>query len=299
MNKTLVILAAGMGSRFGGLKQIEPVGPSKEIIADYSVYDAIRAGFNKVVFVIKEENYEYFKEHISSKYEDKIQVEYAFQSLDKIPSDVTIPPNREKMWGTTHALLCAKEHVHEPFVMINADDFYGSSPYKIASDFFENNHDEYEYLTVNYPFIKASSKNGKVNRGLVTVKDGYVTDMDECYIEILPDKIIATSYKTKISQIIEENHPVSVNFFALKPSIFALLEEDFNEFIHGNLDESCESFIPNTIKKYMALNKIKFKASISDSSWLGITYKEDLEELKSDILKLIAEKEYPENLWGK
>lgn len=295
--KTLVILAAGMGSRFGGIKQIEPVGSNGEIIADYSIYDSIRAGFTKVVFVIKKENYDYFKTHITAKYADKIKVEFAFQSLDDIPSDVKIPASRTKPLGTTHALLCAKSLVQEPFIMINADDFYGYEPYKIASRFIEESTDSYEYLTVNYEFCKANSKNGKVNRGIVNVKDDYVDFIDECSVETYPDKIIATSYETKISKEVPKNQPVSLSFFCFKPSIFALLEEDFNEFIHGEITDTNERILTNTIKKYIIDGTIKFKSELTSSKWLGVTYKDDLQELKESIVELVNNKEYPNNLW--
>lgn len=297
-DKTLVILAAGMGSRFGGLKQIEPVGPHGEIIADYSIYDAIRAGFTKVVFVIKEENYDYFKENITSKYGDQIKVEYAFQSLEKIPRDVILPSTRVKMLGTGHALLCAKEYINEEFVMINSDDFYGQSAYKIASEFLSDSTEDYEYMSVNYPFYLATSKNGKVNRGVVTIKDHYVINIDECSITPETDKIIAKSYKTNEEKEISKDQPVSLNFFAFKPSIFKILEREFNDFIHGYLDDNSEFFLTDVIKKSLLNKEIKIKSELSTSSWLGITYKEDLDELKNSLKEMINKGIYPEDLWG-
>ena len=295
--KTLVILAAGMGSRFGGLKQIEPVGPNKEIIADYSVYDAIRTGFTKVVFVIREEHFEYFKENITNKYADKIEVSFAFQELDRVPSDIIVPNTRRKMFGTTHALLCAKDLVNSPFVMINSDDFYGRSAYEIAADFLDNNDISNEYLAVNYPISLASSKNGKVNRGVVKVENGYVVDIDESVITVTNDKIIALSGKTGEEKKIFKDQPVSLNFFGFKESVFKLLEDDFNEFIHGEITDTNECFLPTTIKKNIYNGNVKLKAEVSSSRWLGVTYKEDLEELKQDIQKLIENGEYPDRLW--
>lgn len=296
-NKTLVILAAGMGSRFGGLKQIEPVGPNGEIIADYSVYDAINAGFNKVVFVIKEEHLDYFKENITKNYENKIQVEFVFQSLDKIPNDVVLPDTREKMLGTGHALLVAKEKVNEPFIMINSDDFYGASAYKIAADFLDNNKDEYEYMSVNYPFYLATTENGKVNRGLVTLDGEYVKTVEECTMNYHDGKVLAINKKTDEEMIVEKDHPVSINFYAFKPSFFTFLEKDFNTFIYSEIDDTKEYFLTDVIRDHINNGDIKFRNALSTSRWLGVTYREDLANLKDNILKLIREGEYPEDLW--
>lgn len=296
-DKTLVILAAGMGSRFGGLKQIEPVGPNGEIIADYSVYDALRAGFTKVVFVIREENLDYFKTHITAKYAHKIEVEFAIQSLKKIPSDVTLPKTREKMLGTGHALLCAKDKINGPFVMINADDFYGRSAYMLATKFFEEETDDYTYLSVDYPFYLAKSENGKVNRGVVSSQAGFITKIEESSIETVENRVIATSFATQKETEISPDQPVSLNFFCFKPTIFNFLEKDFDEFIHGPMTDKNELFITDTIKKYIETKDIRFKESISDSAWLGVTYKEDLVKLKESIKSLIANQEYKENLW--
>lgn len=295
--KTLVVLAAGMGSRFGGLKQIEPVGPNGEILADYSVYDAIRSGFTKVVFVIREEHLDYFKQNITNHYQGKIEVDFAFQALNKVPADVKVPATREKMWGTTHALLCAKDKVKSGFVMINGDDFYGLSSYQKAATFLDEVNDAYEYMTVNYPFCLASSENGKVNRGLVKAENGYVVNIDECVMEEIDGIIHALSYKTGEELIVDRTSPVSMNFFVFQNTVFELLEKDFNEFIHGEITEKNECFVPNTIKKYLSSGKIKFRAELAESKWLGITYKEDIDNVKEEILKLIEEGIYPNNLW--
>lgn len=294
---TLVIMAAGMGSRFGGLKQIEPVGPNGEIIADYSVYDAIRAGFDKVVFIIRESNLEYFKEHISSKFDNKIKVEYAFQELNRIPKDVKLPENRVKMLGTGHALLCAKNLIDSDFVLINSDDFYGSDSYKIASKFFEESKDDLEYLSVNYPFNITSSENGAVKRGVIFTKDEYMINNLECEISKNNGKYIAKELDSNNVFEIEENQAVSVNFFGLKKTFLKYLEEEFNEFIHGKIDEKNEFLLPTIIKKGIENNDYKVKCKISTSKWMGITYKEDLPKLKKDLQELIKKGEYPEKLW--
>ena len=294
---TLVIMAAGMGSRFGGLKQIEPVGPNGEIIADYSVYDAIRAGFDKVIFIIREENLEYFKEHISSKFDNKIKVEYAFQELNRIPKDVKLPENRVKMLGTGHALLCAKSLIDSDFVLINSDDFYGSDSYKIASKFFEESKDDLEYLSVNYPFNITSSENGAVKRGVIFTKDEYMINNLECEISKNNGKYIAQELDSNNVFEIEETQAVSVNFFGLKKTFLKYLEKDFNEFIHGKIDEKNEFLLPTIIKKGIENNDYKVKCKVSNSKWMGITYKEDLPKLKKDLQELIKKGEYPEKLW--
>src|SRR5574344_1213783 len=182
--RSLVVLAAGMGSRFGGIKQIEPVGPCGEILADYAVYDAKRYGFERVIFIIKKEHLDIFKEKICQKYMDKIEVCFAFQELNNIPSDVKIPEGRTKMLGTTHALLAAKPFIDGPFLMINADDYNGPDSFKLASEFFDKNELPNEYLTVNYPFKVTSSNNGKVKRGVCISEGDVVKNIIESEIEV-------------------------------------------------------------------------------------------------------------------
>lgn len=295
MEKTLVVLAAGMGSRFGGLKQIEPVGPSGEIIADYSVYDAIKCGFTKVVFIIKCENLTYFKENITNKYQDKIKVEFAFQSLDDFQDKV--PATRTKMLGTAHALYCAHTLVNEPFIMINADDYYGTESFKIASNFLDNSKDDYEYLSVSYPFINSTTDVGKVNRGLITEEAGIITDIEECSIEEVNGEIIATSKKDKTTTKINPLDPVTMNFFAFKPTIFKLIETDLQEFLKDGIDDATELILTDVIKNSIAHKKITFKTITTSSHWLGMTYKEDLPKVKKAINDLIKEGVYPNNLW--
>lgn len=291
-------MAAGMGSRFGGLKQIEPVGPNGEIIADYSVYDAIRTGFSKVIFIIRKENLEYFKNNICNKFADKIKVEYAFQELDMIPNDVTLPGGREKMLGTGHALYCAADKIDGDFVLINADDFYGLDSYKIAAEFFENSQNSTNYLTVNYPFAVTASKNGAVKRGVVfTDKDNYVTNNLECEISNASGKLIASVLNSSLEFEISEYQPVTVNFFGLRKSFLDILASEFNKFIHGNIDLKSEFLLPEVIREAIQEGKIKMQAKTSKSKWLGITYKEDLAYLKNNIKVLIEKGEYPENLW--
>lgn len=294
---TLVVLAAGMGSRYGGLKQIEPVGKFKEIIADYSVYDAIRAGFKKVVFIIRKENYDYFKENITNRYKDKIEIDFAFQELDMIPNNVTLPPDRVKMLGTGHALLCAKEKINGNFVVINADDFCGAEAFRLATKFFEESTDPFEYLSVNYPFITTSSDNGKVKRGVVVSDENYISKIIECEIDEINGKFIGHALYDDIEMEIDPYQPVAVNFFAFKSSFWPILEKYFLDFIHSDIGLDNEFLLPQILKLAIRDYNIKIKGVISNSTWLGLTYKEDLEKMKESINELIERGDYPSNLW--
>ena len=294
---TLVVMAAGMGSRFGGLKQIEPVGPSGEIIADYSVYDALRAGFNKVVFIIRKENLDYFKEHITSKFEDKIKVEFAFQELDMVPSDVKIPETREKMLGTGHAILCAKDVIDSNFVIINGDDFYGLDPFKKAKEFFDTEAKEGEYVTVNYPISMTMSKNGAVKRGVCYTEDGFVKDTIESEIRYENGKYIAKSLVDNHEFEITADTAVSMNFIGFEKDFLNLLEDKFNVFIHGEITDKNEFLIPEVLKELISEGKIKGIEKLAQNKWMGITYREDLEEFKENLNELIKNGDYPEKLW--
>jgi NDP-sugar pyrophosphorylase family protein len=295
--RSLVILAAGMGSRFGGLKQATPVGPSGEVIADYSVYDAIKNGFERVVFIIREEHTDIFKE-ITDKFKDKIEVCFAYQKLDAIPNDVVIPEGRTKMWGTTHALLAAKDFIDGPFVMLNADDFYGYDTFRQAKLFFDNKEYEDYYATVGYPFKTVSSKNGAVKRGIISISDGVVKDIIEAEIELTDKGNLAHPLDGSDAYYIEDDQPVSMNFLCFKPSIFNYLERDFNKFIYGPLNEKCECLIPDTLKGCINNNEITVKNFTTSAKWIGMTYKEDLVVVQDTIKEFIKEGIYPSNLWG-
>lgn len=294
--KTLVIMAAGMGSRFGGLKQIEPVGPSGEIIADYSVYDAKKAGFERVVFIIRKENEDYFKEHIISKFNDKIEVELAFQELSYIPEDVILPEGRVKMLGTGHALYCAQDYIDDDFIIINSDDFYGYDSFLQASKFLDNKNED--YMSVNYPFYVTMSKYGKVKRGVVKEDNGYVKEIIESEISVDGDKIIASSLVDGDIFEIEKDTPVAVNFFAFRKSFLNVLNQEFDKFIHGDIDLKSEFLLPDILKCGLAEKKFKVRCATSKSKWIGMTYKEDEEDVKRSINELISLGEYPNNLWG-
>ncbi len=293
--KTLVIMAAGMGSRFGGLKQIEPVGPSKEIIADYSVYDAKKAGFEKVIFIIRKEHEEYFKTNIINKYKN-IKIELAFQELDCIPSDVTLPKDRVKMLGTGHALYCARDLIDDDFVLINADDFYGYNSYEVALNFFAENQED--YLSVNYPYCVTKSEHGKVKRGVVKEEKGFIQDIIECEITEKENMVIARSLITNEEFPINQDTLVSVNFFGLRKNFLPLLEQEFDKFIHGNIDLNSEFLLPEVLKMGIKNKTFRICSKASKSKWIGMTYKEDLALVKESINKLIEEGEYPDDLWN-
>lgn len=294
--KTLVIMAAGMGSRFGGLKQIEPVGPSGEIIADYSVYDAKKAGFERVVFIIRKENEDYFKEHIINKFNDKIEVELAFQELSYIPEDVILPEGRVKMLGTGHALYCAQDCIDDDFIIINSDDFYGYDSFLQASKFLDSKNED--YMSVNYPFYVTMSKYGKVKRGVVKEDNGYVKEIIESEISVDGDKIIASSLVDGDIFEIEKDTPVAVNFFVFRKSFLNVLNQEFDKFIHGDIDLKSEFLLPDILKCGLAEKKFKVRCATSKSKWIGMTYKEDEEDVKKSINELISLGEYPNNLWG-
>ena len=299
---TLVIMAAGMGSRFGGLKQVEPVGPNGEFILDYSVYDAIRAGYEKVVFIIKEENYDLFRDTVGKRIESKIKVEYAFQKLEDVPSFVNIPETRVKPWGTSHAILSAKDFVNEPFIVINADDFYGYQPYKILKEFMDNNKNNYDYAMVGYIVKNTLSENGASKRGICSKNDdNYLTSLVETSVERTNNKIIATPLEGDEKPFeVQEQDLVSMNIWGFKPSLFKLLEDEMQSFFKENSDklEKCEFLIPSSISKRINEGKVTVKVLETNERWYGITYKEDKEDLVNAINKMIEEGKYPKDLWN-
>ena len=299
---TLVIMAAGMGSRFGGLKQVEPVGPNGEFILDYSVYDAIRAGYEKVVFIIKEENYELFRNTVGKRIEAKIKVEYAFQKLDDIPEFVKIPESRVKPWGTSHAILSAKKYVTEPFTVINADDFYGFDPYKKIKEYYDSNPKDNEYVMIGYSANNTLTENGAVKRGVCNKdENNYLTNLIESSVKEENGEITATPLDNKISPFkIEKDTLVSMNVWGFNTSIFSYLEEEMQSFFKDNENnlETCEFLLPDSIFKKIEEEKITVEVLPTDEKWYGITYKEDKENLVDSINKMITKGKYPKNLWN-
>ena len=297
-DKTLLILAAGMGSRFGGLKQIEPIGPNGEFIIDYSIYDAIKEGFNKVVFVIKKENFEIFKNTVGNRVSKLIKVEYAFQDINDLPDGYSVPEGREKPWGTTHAILAAKDLIHEPFAVINSDNFYGIESIHLLSKLLDKVTDR-EYGLVSYYLKNTLSENGTVKRGVCKIKNGYLDKLIESKIEVIDGKMMASPLDGSSKFEASEMEQVSVNLFAFSNDIFPLLEESFKSFLedHKNNLETCESIITDIVQKLNLENTIKVMIEKTNLTFCEITYQSDLQELKNTILSKIKSGEYPNNLW--
>ena len=292
--KTLLIMAAGMGSRFGGLKQIEPVGPNGEFIIDYSVCDAIKAGFTKVVFIIKKENYDLFRETIGKRFEHKINVYYAFQEKEFLPENYTCPIDRVKPWGTAHAVMCAKEYVNSNFLVINSDDFYGEDAYLKASEFLDEVDDNSrEYAIIGYEVGNTINETGSVKRGVLKSQNGYLTDIIESLIEC-NDKIVASPLNGMPAFTIKKDDLVSMNMVCFTKEIFNYLEDNFKKFLDENKDNilKCEYLIPDILDKSIKENQCKVRLIKTNAKWLGVTYKEDLDKIKNEIKKLILEKKY-------
>ena len=293
---SLVIMAAGMGSRFGGLKQATPISDEGYFIIDYSIYDAIKSGIKRVVFVIKKENLELMKETIGKRLEGKIEVCYAFQELDDIPTSKVFK-DRVKPWGTVQAVLCARKYVKGDFIVINADDFYGYNAYKNAVEFLNNNNEDYNYASIAYEFIKSTTGTNDVKRGVLKLNNDIAEEIIESKISFVDDKIIAYPLNNDPSFEINKNTLVSMNMFAFKYDVFNLLEEYFKEFFEGEVSLTSEALLPQCIFLNIKKGIVKLHAVDSQSTWLGMTYKEDLEFVKDEIKKLEDKNMYPHKLW--
>jgi len=287
-----------MGSRYGGLKQLDQVGPGGEAIIDYSLYDAIRAGFGKVVFVIRTDFADEFKARFEPNLKNRIITRYVYQSLDKIPPGSLINPDREKPWGTSHATLMAGTAVKEPMAVINADDFYGNKAYQVMADFLNTSTDENEYAMIGYNVANTLSEFGTVSRGVCnTDQNGNLTTVVE-RTKIKRDIDGIFYYENNDRFKLEENTPVSMNFWGLKPDVFKYLNQGFKEFLaqHGNELKS-EYYIPLLINDNIVKGNICTKVLQCDSPWFGVTYKEDKPIVEKRIRELISSGAYPENLW--
>jgi NDP-sugar pyrophosphorylase family protein len=294
---TLLVLAAGMGSRYGGLKQIDPVGPAGETIIDYSIFDALRAGFGKVVFVIRKDIEEAFRETVGSRFEKRVAVDYAFQSLEDIPPRFTVPAGRTKPWGTTHAILAGAGAVHEPFAAINADDFYGAESFRVIAGHLTSGSPE--YAMIGFILRNTLSEFGTVARGVCELADGdYLKSIVE-YLAIARDgdSVKNTDATGQVTHL-TGNEPVSLNFWGFTPRVFDQLRESFETFLEQNgSDPKRECLIPTTMNDLVAAGRARVKVLPAEGSWFGVTYREDRPRVIESIRGLIAAGQYPEKLW--
>jgi len=299
MKPTLLVLAAGMGSRYGGLKQIDPVGPNGEIILDYSIFDALRAGFGKVVFVIRHDIERDFRALVSKRWEDKVQVEYAFQQLDAIPAPFTVPEGRVKPWGTGHAILSAADKIAEPFSAINADDFYGQSGYALLGKALAQDSDPAVHYMVGYPLKKTLSEFGTVARGICRVENGILQ-------EVVERTKIASLGGGRARNDEGDGHPIdftgdeiaSMNFWGFKPSLFEELRTRFTTFLKNRGTElKSEFFIPFVVEELIVEGKASVKVLESRDSWFGVTYRDDKPAVQENIRSLIKAGAYPEHIF--
>ncbi len=300
MDLTLLVLAAGMGSRYGGLKQLDQVGPSGETIIDYSVYDAIEAGFNKVVFIIRRDIEKEMKELLFDKYSKKIKVEYVFQELDHIPEGVEVPADRVKPWGTGHAVLMAKDVIHEPFVVINADDFYGKSAFKVVADYMKSQGQGStgKNCMAGYRLQNTLSEHGSVSRGVCKVNDQneLIEIIERTKIAWKEEKIVADDQGTDLK--LDGDLFVSMNFWGFTPDVFPELESEFKKFIIDNAHHiKSEYYIPNIVSHQMQHKLASVKVLEATDQWFGVTYQEDKPLVVHKIKALTQEGKYPEKLW--
>lgn len=299
---TLLVLAAGMGSRYGGLKQMDPMGPSGETVLDYSVFDAIRAGFSKVVFIIREDFADLFKEQVGDKFVGKIEVDYVFQKLDDLPEGFSVPEGREKPWGTIHAVRAARHAVSGPFAVINADDFYGSDSYQQMANYFQDSADANDgishYCMVGYHLLKTLSDHGDVNRGICSADNGYLKDVEEV-TEISREEsgIINGNWLDGNRREVSEDAIASMNFWGFTADLFGHLESHFIEFLKERGTEmKSECYIPTLIDELITAGKADCKVLETSSSWFGVTYPDDKPHVVKNIKQLVDSGEYPNSL---
>ncbi|MBR3407554.1 MAG: nucleotidyltransferase [Paludibacteraceae bacterium] len=299
MKPTLFILAAGMGSRYGGLKQIDGLGPNGETIMDYSVFDAMRAGFGKVVFVIRRDFEDDFRRVVLSKYEGKVPCEVCFQSVDRLPEGYTLNPERTKPWGTNHAVLMARDIIHEPFAVINADDFYGRESFQVLADFLHSVEGKQgEYCMVGYRVCNTLSENGSVSRGICsTDADGFLTGVVErTHIEEVGRKIVFT--EDGKDTVIDPMSPVSMNMWGFTPEYFQYVDEAFRAFLDAHGQElKAEFYIPTLVNDLIQAGRATCRVLDTPSRWFGVTYPEDRPQVVMKINNMIQEGIYPAKLF--
>jgi Nucleotidyl transferase len=302
---TLVIMAAGMGSRYGGLKQIDPVGPSGEIIIDYSIYDALRAGFEKVVFIIRKDLEKSFRQTIGKKIESRVEVEYAFQELSDLPDGFSLPDSRQKPWGTGHAVLSTRQIIKdENFAVINADDFYGASSFETLCQYLKSAGDSGnvgDYCLVGYTLWKTLSDYGHVARGICQADDnGFLTGIDE-RVRIEKDGKAArfTEDQGQSWTGLDRESLVSMNMWGFTPGFLSALSERFPAWLTENGSQAkTEFFVPVTVGEMLKDKKARVKVLPTNENWFGVTYREDAPRVKAAVEALLEAGKYPKNLWG-
>ena len=298
---TLLVLAAGMGSRYGGLKQLDAVGPNGETVIDYSVFDAIRAGFKKVVFIIREDFKKEFQSSIGNKFQSQIEVEYAYQKLEVLPPGYSLPQDREKPWGTGHAILSAKQVVNEPFAVINADDFYGKLAYQKIFQYLSTvsiDSSPSRFCMVGYPLINTLSEFGSVSRGICIVSDqNKLESVNEltCIQKIENEIVNEDEFQKR--QVLSGDEVVSMNMWGFTPQLFSHLEKLFSEFLSENIDNlSSEFYIPFAVDNLIQSNIATVEVLETMEQWFGVTYKEDKSYVYSAVCNLIESGEYPSKI---
>ena len=298
---TLVIMAAGMGSRYGGLKQIDPIGPAGEIILDYSVYDAVKAGFDKVIFVIKEEIEKDFKEIIGNKFDGVVDIDFAYQDINNLPEGFTVPEGRVKPWGTGHAVLSCKGMIDGPFAVINADDYYGKETFKLIYNKLKEIKNENEFCMVGFKIENTLTENGHVARGVCrTDEEGFLTDIVErTKIATRDGKIMFTEDDGESWTELERGSTVSMNCWGFSGMMMTELKKRFAAFLDNNKDNmlKCEYFLPFVVDDLLKEGKISVKVMDTTEKWYGVTYKEDKQNVVNALKKKIKDGYYPEKLW--
>lgn len=298
MQPTLLILAAGMASRYGSMKQIQSFGPSGETIMEYSIFDAIKAGYKKVVFIIRKEFLDDFKEVFGTKLEGKVEVDYVFQELDAFTGNKNIPEGRTKPWGTAHAVLCAKDQVKEPFAVINADDFYGRDAFVKSYEFLTKEVSPKKYAIIGYELLKTLSENGTVNRGVCEVDDEYnlISIAERLNISLKEGKIVCEDDQEP--KELPMDSQVSMNFWCFDPSIFEYSEKLFHEFLDKNMENpKAEFFIPIVADQFINDEVGEIKVIPTSAQWFGVTYKEDAPDVQKSLDELVDKGEYEQSLW--
>lgn len=300
---TLLVLAAGMGSRYGGLKQLDPMGPSGETLLDYSVFDALRAGFGRVVFVIRRDFEADFRATVGRRYEQQTDVDYVFQQLDVLPSGYSVPGGRQKPWGTGHAIWCAREKVNAPFAAINADDFYGAGAYHALADFFrglpaDDNQKPASFSMVGFQLGRTLSEHGAVSRGVCHVdSEGWLQQVVERVgIEKSGDGAVLKQ-PDGLTIHFEGNETVSMNFWGFTPAVFPLLQQGLEEFLKRHSTDAKEEFyIPFAVAEMIAAGTARVRVLPTDSTWFGVTFREDKPLVAASLARLVETGGYPRNL---